>query len=247
MKNKLRQELFGFARTMNSPRRTARRKTKVPHRRRPELCLGQGAHVTIRIREGLPGMRCREALELVRSCMTSARERHGMRIVAWSLMSNHVHLIVEAEGREALARGMQGLKVRLARGLNRLWQRQGSVFAERYHAEVLRTARQVRHAFCYVLHNAKRHGCAVSDGEDPFSSGPWFDGWVPSSGVRRPEGISAPCVPGRTRLLAVAWRRWGLLYPGETPARTYRAPELGRRVFPRTTAMDSPSLFDRAL
>ena len=50
----------------------------------------------------------------------------------------------------ALARGMQGLSIRMARRLNRLWRRSGKVFADRFHVEVLRTPRQVRDARALV-------------------------------------------------------------------------------------------------
>ena len=59
--------------------------------------------------------------------------------------------------------GMQGLAIRIARGLNRLWGRKGKVFADRYHDRVLRTPREVRNALAYVLNNARRHAvrCGV--------------------------------------------------------------------------------------
>lgn len=40
-----------------------------------------------------------------------------------SILSNHLHLIVEAKGRGALSRGMKGLQVRIARALNKPWNR----------------------------------------------------------------------------------------------------------------------------
>jgi hypothetical protein len=71
--------------------------------------------------------------------------------------------IVEAEDSEALARGMQGLKARIARALNRLWGLSGPRFPDRYHSRVLRTLREVRSALLYVLDNARRHGCGLSN------------------------------------------------------------------------------------
>jgi len=48
--------------------------------------------------------------------------------------------------RESLARGTMSLKTSCARRLNRLEGRRGAVFADRYHAQYLRSPRQVRHA-----------------------------------------------------------------------------------------------------
>ena len=51
---------------------------------------------------------------------------------------------------------MQGLLIRVARGLNRFWERKGKVFADRFHARVLRTPREVRNALHYLFHNARQ-------------------------------------------------------------------------------------------
>jgi hypothetical protein len=90
------------------------------------------------------------------------------------------------------------------------------VFADRYHARVLRTPREVRHALAYVLLNGRRHG-VTSVGIDPCSSGAWFDGWVGLS-VPAPDA-SAAVAAARTWLLRVGWRRHGPIGFGEVPGR----------------------------
>src|SRR5262249_16792179 len=92
-----------------------------------------------------------------------------------SVQGNHIHLIVEAEGKEALSKGMHALGIRLARGVNRASSREGRVFADRYHARILKTPTEVRHAVRYVLQNRQKHerqyGRAVHPWYiDPFSS-----------------------------------------------------------------------------
>jgi hypothetical protein len=52
------------------------------------------------------------------------------RLVHYSLQGSHAHFLVEADDARALARGMQGLKVRVAKALNRLMSRRGKVFAD---------------------------------------------------------------------------------------------------------------------
>jgi len=54
-------------------------------------------------------------------------------------------------------RGMQGLGVRVARRLNRLRGRCGRAVADRYHARILKTPTEVRHARRYLLTNAQKH------------------------------------------------------------------------------------------
>src|SRR5204862_6807235 len=107
----------------------------------------------------------------------------------------------EADDARGLGRGMKGLCVRIARALNRLWKRVGSVFSDRYHARVLRTPREVRNALNYVLHNAARHGSRLG-GPDPCSSGAWFDGWRHDLGLTRVA--PAPPVPRALTRVALA-------------------------------------------
>jgi hypothetical protein len=108
---------------------------------------------------------------------------------------------------------MTGLAVRVARGLNRLWRRVGAVLADRFHARVLRTPREVRAALVYVLQNARKHGAWVARFADVFSSGPAFDGWR----EKVAESSAGVLARARTWLLARGWRRLGLIGMGELP------------------------------
>ena len=177
-------------------RKRASERPSVPHDARPELAARHPVHVTLRVARGLPSLR------------VGRRERFGLRLVQYSVQSNHLHLLVEAEGRASLSRGMQGLAVRMARALNRAWQRTGKVFADRYHAHVLRTPREVRHALAYVLGNARKHGVRWVAVIDPFSSGRWFDG---SDDGRDGADHDAPVARARTWLLRIGWRRHGVI------------------------------------
>ncbi len=132
--------------------------------------------------------------------------------------------MVEARNREALGRGMKAIGGRLARAVNRVCERSGAVFADRYHLHVLKTPREVRAALRYVLLNARKHAQRLAGRVrlDPASSSRWFDGWNPQAlkrATRDDEGSpSAPSVArARTWLLKVGWRRHGLLDPADVP------------------------------
>lgn len=195
--------------------------TKVPHRRRPSISPSSPLHVTLRLVDGIASLR---RITRLRSIRRSIRLAHkaGFRVIQYAVMGNHFHLIVEATDRRQLARGMQGLKVRLARGLNKLLGRSGSLFRERYHFRVLRTPRQVRTALGYVLNNLRRHaaqrGRRLSQSwVDPFSSAPHFEGW--SARVRTDRSLVGEDVTAapQTWLLRVGWKRGGLLSPDLVP------------------------------
>jgi hypothetical protein len=146
------------------------------------------------------------------------RSRDDFRLVHYTLQDTHAHLLVEAADAAALGRGMMAVGARLARAVNRVFARCGSVLAERFHIHVLRTPREVRAALAYVLLNARRHARSLVRVVriDPASSGRWFDGWRWRPSVAVQDG-SAPVSRPRTWLLSMGWRRHGLIDPREVP------------------------------
>jgi REP element-mobilizing transposase RayT len=174
--------------------------------------------VTIRVRSGLPSLRKKREFALIRSRLALAAERFGVRLVEYSVQSNHAHLIVEAADERALSRAMKGVLVRIARGLNRLLRRSGPVLDDHYHARALKTPREVRNALVYVLQNARKHGVRMN-GADPCSSGVSFDGWTAMSHAALAK-LAAPIARARSWLLSVGWRKHGRIALNERPAET---------------------------
>ena len=146
-----------------------------------------------------------------------------MRVIHFSVQSNHLHAIVEALDSKALSRAMKGLCVRLARRLNRMFHRAGRVFADRYHAHVLRTPSEVRYALAYTLNNARKHGVRV-EGIDRCSSGSAFDGWMERGARALARFVDPPVVSAHSWLLRVGWRRHGLVSVTEVPRALARRP-----------------------
>jgi len=217
MRTKQRQTEFGFT-NWGGKRRGAGRKPKgeragVSHTKRPRLRASYPVLVTLRLCEGLPSLRYDDSHEVLKRAFAAGSEGEGFRVVEYSVQSNHVHLLAESRDERALARGMNGLTVRIARGLNRIWRRFGRVFSDRYHARILKTPREVRIALVYTLQNARKHGAWVVRRPDVYSSGPCFDGW--RGGVRCMKRFLREA---RTWLLSIGWRRRGLIDLAEAPA-----------------------------
>ena len=117
----------------------------------------------------------------------------------------------------------QGLAIRIAKALNKLWGRRGGVFADRYHDRILKTPREVKNALVYVLANGKKHATegrevTVPQAIDTFTSAPWFDGLREAITVRGIESMPRPVIDSRTWLLTLGWRRHGLLSVHDLPA-----------------------------
>ena len=145
----------------------------VSHRRRARFSR-LPVHVTLRVLPHVWNLRSRRCFRALAGAFAAGRALFGARVCEFSVQGNHIHLIVEAGDASVLSRGIQGLTIRMARALNRVMGRVGRVFADRYHAHVLRTPREVRHALAYVLDNhaihARRSGRAVGNGPDVYSS-----------------------------------------------------------------------------
>ena len=165
----------------------------------------------------MPSLRILRLVREIERSFTKASERGDFRVVHYSIQRDHAHLIVEARGPEALARGMISIGARFSRAVNRVFDRRGRVLEDRYHMRPLRTPREVWAALRYVLLNARKHRRPRSKsarGVDRASTGRWFDGW--RGGIRR-SAEPSPVAQPHTWLLSRGWRRHGLLDPADVP------------------------------
>ena len=115
-----------------------------PHKTRPELAPRHPVHVIARIDRRLGTLRARRTYAALRRAVHLSLARSDFRIVRLALRPSRVELVVEADGKVALARGMQGFQVAAARALNAARRRHGTVFPDRYRPLILRTRRAVR-------------------------------------------------------------------------------------------------------
>jgi REP element-mobilizing transposase RayT len=204
------------------PKKTAE---TVPHARRPGHAEAHPVHVTLHVRKGVPSLRGSRLFRRLRTAFQQGRERFGFRLAHYSVQGNHLHFIAEAQDQRALSRGMQGLAIRIAKAVNRVHARRGTVFSERYFSRALKTALHVRRALVYVLFNERHHlaQCGLSLPPwwlDACSSAAEFTGFIVHPELPDPPLISQETTaPARTYLLSTAWRRLGRIRIEEEPAR----------------------------
>ena len=205
------------------------------HKTRPKLTGREPILITARIEKNVGNLRRRGIYHALRFALYATTLRDDFRVVHFSIQRTHLHMIVEAKSKEALSRHMQGLLISAARHINIAIttetgkQRRGRVVADRYHASVLRSPRQVRNAVNYVLNNWRRHGehrakFARTWLLDPYSSAVSFGGWKELEGklflFPIPETYEPllVCVP-KTWLLRVGWERGGPIPATAVPGR----------------------------
>jgi putative transposase len=209
-----------------TPRRKAGRKKTGkrrggPHRRRPELDPRRPVHVTLRSARRLPWRR-REAYAVFRRVLEAYLGNPDFRVCHISIQQSHVHLLVEAANRKALSRNMQSLAIRAAYAFHADDGGCGKIFAYRYHASQIQTARYARHALAYVLNNWRRHredfanGALVPAYLDEYSSAVSFRGWTIEF-APHPTHAPLPVSPPETWLLRDGWKRYGPIDPHECP------------------------------
>src|ERR1041384_2661392 len=112
------------------------------HQARPEFKPYHPLHIVMRVAPEVGSLRRRAMYKALRDATITAALRERFRIVHISLQRTHVHLLVEADHKTALARGMQGFTISAARNINTALgdgkrRRRGRVFADRYHVEVI--------------------------------------------------------------------------------------------------------------
>jgi REP element-mobilizing transposase RayT len=205
------------------------------HEKRAALEPSEPVHVVVRAAPEIGNLRRREIYQAVRKALVVSFANERFRIVHVSVQGTHVHLLVEAADRMALARGMQGFQISAAKHVNaalskgRAQRRRGTVFPDRYHADIITSRRRARHALAYVLNNWRKHGEHRAPilrelRIDPFSTAASFEGW-------RDLGDPLACFPRsyeplpvwkpKTWLLAEGWKLYGLIATTETPGRKH--------------------------
>lgn len=190
------------------------------HASRPIIDGTNAMHVTLRVALEVGQLRRREIYRAIRAASTVTARREEFRIVHLSIQHDHVHMIVEAENKKALARGMQGFQISAAKQINKALggaqPRRGRVFSDRYHLVVIGSPTQMRHVLAYVLCNWRKHrddrrapGWLV----DPYATGFAFSGWreLAAGETMWPAGTYDWIVVRQPRswVLRDGWRRGG--------------------------------------
>jgi REP element-mobilizing transposase RayT len=221
--------------------RKPKRKGAVSHQKRPPLPSRYPVHVSLGVKDLLPSLRRPDVLEGIEDCLRKVREVYtNFRVVHYSIQDHHLHLVVEAAGRTALSKGMQGLNTRVAKRINKVLGRKGTVFIDRYHETILKSPTQTKNGIKYVLLNARRHAAqsgmrCAPDWIDAYSSGRFFDGW---RGLRvRPPPDEEPTVSEpKTWLASEGWRKLGLIPVDAVPGVSSTVGVRKRPGDPRSTA-----------
>jgi putative transposase len=179
----------------------------------------------LRVIGAVGDLRRRFTYRAIRQATLTTARREGFRIAHLSIQRTHVHLLVEADDKDALASGMQGFQISAAKHLAAISKgkpgprRRGTVFPDRYHAEIITSPRQARHALSYILNNWRKHqedrAAPMSTWTiDWFSSAAMFPDWTEYGDEAflwrgPPTYEPLPVYRPRTWLLREGWKKHG--------------------------------------
>ena len=174
---------------------------KIPHRARVVFGRMTPVHVTVKMAPHVYNLRSRRSFRVIERALYHAAHGWEARLIQFSVQGNHIHLLIEAPDQNTLSTCVQRFSIRTAKGLNRMMNKRGRVFADRYHAHLLRTPTEARRARTYLRVNALKHAI---DGDARGSSR--AAGWVdPYSSDAAALSFALP--RPATWLMRTGWRR----------------------------------------
>lgn len=132
----------------------------VSHDRRATVKARTPVHINFKVKLQV---RNKEGLKALRKAIQNARKY--VSVIHYSLQSNHVHLIIEANNNERLTQGMRSLTITFSKCLDK-----GRIQKERYHLHILKSVRETRNAIQYVIFNEARHSGKKTVRADLFTS-----------------------------------------------------------------------------
>ncbi|MCY1363200.1 Transposase IS200 like protein [compost metagenome] len=96
------------------------------------------------------------------------------RMLAWVLMPDHAHWLIQLGERDNLSELVVRLKSASARQANRRLGRQGALWSKAFHDHALRQEEYLRETARYIVANPLRAGLATRVGDYPFWNALWL-------------------------------------------------------------------------
>ena len=207
------QEAFKFM-NHGGRRKGAGRKKQKPdepaHTARAKINERVPFHGGLRMVKGAPNLRQPNFMKAFLIAVHRAKAK-GLRINQYSIESNHIHLVAEADSNRDLKIGMQSLIASITWALRKLFRHAGEVFAKRYFLHAIKQPREMRHALKYVLFNHAKHIKAKPYTDVYSSAHSFYDAKLFQPTHTKPpswlRSMSDALSPARSWLQTVGWKR----------------------------------------
>ena len=102
--------------------------------------------------------------------MQELSEEQKINIIAYCIMNNHAHMLLETEDLKELSKYMQRLNTSYGKYYNKKYNRVGYVFRDRYKAEGIYSERQMYNCIKYIYNNPVKAGICEEASEYLYSN-----------------------------------------------------------------------------
>ncbi len=135
---------------------------------------GQIYHITICTDQRRPWFESLEYSRLVILQMRKMHEEKMLYSMAWVLMPDHLHWLLQLTGNNELSAVIKRFKGSAARALNKKLGRSGSIWQRGFHDHALRHEEDIRQTARYIVANPLRAGIVESIGAYPHWDAIWM-------------------------------------------------------------------------
>lgn len=104
------------------------------------------------------------------SVMYKIKEKYNINIIAYCIMNNHAHILVETSSIENLSKFMQCVNTKYAAYYNKKYGKIGYVFRDRYRSQEIISQRQLNNCIQYIYNNPVKAKICKTAEEYPYSN-----------------------------------------------------------------------------
>jgi putative transposase len=181
---------------------------------------GETVHVVARCNNREYFITAPEDFEVVLTHLKEMRRNYCVTLYAYTLMSNHVHLLLQAPTPDALGRPLRWFMTETARAFHKLRRRRGHFWERRHRACLVDDDRYALAALRYLDRNPVRAGLV----EDPVAY-PWSSSTAYALGAPNPIIAFHPSYLSLSPYAKVRQRHYrALLAPSADPRLDAREP-----------------------
>lgn len=102
------------------------------------------------------------------------KEKYNIKILAYCIMDNHVHMLILSESVDDMSRYMHDINTKYGMNYNKYNERSGYVFQGRYISVPIMNEEQLVICIKYIHMNPVKAKIVLKEGEYEFSSSKWY-------------------------------------------------------------------------
>ncbi len=131
-------------------------------------------HITVCTEKRLPWFKDLDCGRLVIKHMRLLQQEQSVWSLAWVVMPDHLHWLLQLGDRQTLSQAIKTFKGRTAIELNWFLQRQGPLWQRGYHDHALRREEDMKQVARYIIANPLRAGLVEHIGDYPLWDAVWL-------------------------------------------------------------------------